>query len=300
MAILNRLHSLWRRAQAVDLEAYLKDFDPAIARKTAEILTEWTGKPRTASPQPLTRPGVTIAAGPCAAREVAARYTWPAAATSTSRSTSTPLRSPAIRIARRAGEGYYNGLTFHRIAPNFVIQGGSPGANEYMGDILHARRGGLSPARHRRHLDARPRHRRRADLRQSRRPPRLDHPTPCSAPKSPGMDVAPAPTSTRATRSTCATRWVFTAGHRRHRRPGTHRLRNLVHCDSIIITPRWHRRRRHGRGRRRARRRRHRTNRGRRVLTAVHALSRLPPDLTANAIARAVEARRASILLSST
>jgi cyclophilin family peptidyl-prolyl cis-trans isomerase len=45
----------------------------------------------------------------------------------------------AIRIARRAGEGYYNGLTFHRIAPNFVIQGGSPGANEYMGESLYMR-----------------------------------------------------------------------------------------------------------------------------------------------------------------
>lgn len=43
------------------------------------------------------------------------------------------------RVVSLAKRGYYNGLTFHRIVPNFVVQGGSPGANEYVGDTRFMR-----------------------------------------------------------------------------------------------------------------------------------------------------------------
>jgi cyclophilin family peptidyl-prolyl cis-trans isomerase len=45
----------------------------------------------------------------------------------------------AHRFVRLAREGRFDGLTFHRWAANFVIQGGSPGANEYSGDAAFSR-----------------------------------------------------------------------------------------------------------------------------------------------------------------
>jgi cyclophilin family peptidyl-prolyl cis-trans isomerase len=44
-----------------------------------------------------------------------------------------------LKFAHLAEAGYYNGLTFHRVVPNFVIQGGSPDANEYVGDAMFMR-----------------------------------------------------------------------------------------------------------------------------------------------------------------
>ena len=39
----------------------------------------------------------------------------------------------AARILALARAGYYNGHVWQRVEPDFVIQGGGPGANEYVG-----------------------------------------------------------------------------------------------------------------------------------------------------------------------
>lgn len=55
----------------------------------------------------------------------------------------------AGRVLQLASRGYYNGLTWQRVEPDFVIQGGSPGANEYVGlpDYLHDELGNVPHVR---------------------------------------------------------------------------------------------------------------------------------------------------------
>jgi cyclophilin family peptidyl-prolyl cis-trans isomerase len=45
----------------------------------------------------------------------------------------------ASRILALVRRGYYDGLSWHRVEHDFVIQGGSPGDNEYVGDRVYLR-----------------------------------------------------------------------------------------------------------------------------------------------------------------
>ncbi|HEX2168534.1 MAG TPA: peptidylprolyl isomerase [Longimicrobiales bacterium] len=134
VALLERIRELGSAALADRVRPYLTDFDPVIAERAAAVIDAWTGTRPAAAPVPLERlpvPTFAEAAGLAATAfvleiedggEIEIRLL--------------PFDAPtnAARFARLARTGYFDGLTVHRVVPNFVVQGGSPGANEYSGD----------------------------------------------------------------------------------------------------------------------------------------------------------------------
>ncbi|MGE3277542.1 MAG: HEAT repeat domain-containing protein [Vicinamibacterales bacterium] len=150
MAILDRLEALGgpdgRGAAGAPIEPSLvealrpsvRDFDPAVATRVAGLLSAWTGSRVTAEPQPAGVPPPALADVE-ALRGQVLRLTIAGRGQMDLRLLLDEAPLSALRVATRAREGYYDGLTFHRVVPNFVLQGGSPGANEYMGDARYMR-----------------------------------------------------------------------------------------------------------------------------------------------------------------
>ena len=134
MALLERIAELGGPAHVASLEPRLTDFDPAVAARTAEIIGAWTGTPGNIAPTAPTSPALPTLEE---LEDLAGRHVLIVMETGDTIEISLrPFDAPTntARFARLAREGYFNGLTFHRVAPNFVIQGGSRNANEYAGD----------------------------------------------------------------------------------------------------------------------------------------------------------------------
>jgi cyclophilin family peptidyl-prolyl cis-trans isomerase/HEAT repeat protein len=138
-AILERVRELGTAANADALTPYLGDFDPKIASLAAEILTGWTGrpvKPATTRTRTGAVPDVREIDGLMSAT---ATVRMKGGGTFELRLLTSEAPATVLRFVTLARSGYHEGLSFHRVVPNFVIQGGSPGANEFMGDGPYTR-----------------------------------------------------------------------------------------------------------------------------------------------------------------
>ena len=139
MALLERLGEFGGPGQARSLEPYLRDYDVVLANRVAEILKSWTGTDWNADPQILARlpmPSpieIDQMANTVVTLHMAQGGEIPIGLL--------PNLAPthAYRFKNLAESGRLNGLTFHRVVSNFVIQGLSPGANEYAGHPEYTR-----------------------------------------------------------------------------------------------------------------------------------------------------------------
>lgn len=136
MAVMELLGEFATAGQVPDLIPLATDFDCTVANTAASIVRKLraTAVPHcTPLPIALAPDAASLALG------AAVRIRVTLADSSGGGSFVVHLRGDvapimAARILALARSGYYNGLTWHRVEPDFVVQGGGLGANEYMGN----------------------------------------------------------------------------------------------------------------------------------------------------------------------
>jgi cyclophilin family peptidyl-prolyl cis-trans isomerase/HEAT repeat protein len=132
LALIERLGELGSVAQARALTPLLKDIDPVVAQAASAVIQSWT---RTALPiDPPNRGARGIPSRATLLGNVCATFRMDNGKRFEMAFLSEQAPLARARFVALASERYYDNLTFHRVVPNFVIQGGSPGANEYCGD----------------------------------------------------------------------------------------------------------------------------------------------------------------------
>jgi cyclophilin family peptidyl-prolyl cis-trans isomerase len=133
VAIMARLIETGAATDAAAASTYLRDFDPKVAELAAKAISQWTATARAADP--VLRPaGPPDAASLEPLRRQHLRITMARGGVIELRLLVDEASATVLRIAELTRRGHYTGLTFHRVEPTFVLQGGSPGANEFMGD----------------------------------------------------------------------------------------------------------------------------------------------------------------------
>jgi len=139
LALVDLVGALGDATYVPALEPFLRDYDAAVASRAADVLGAWTGRPWLAAPRspprlPLPSPRDLRA---MERTEVVLRMEGGGEV----RIRLLPFTAPtnAFRLFEMARAEALDGLTFHRVVPNFVIQGGSPLANEYAGHGAYTR-----------------------------------------------------------------------------------------------------------------------------------------------------------------
>jgi len=133
MAVLTRIGDIEDRSTDNLLREALHDRDPAIAALAARIMTNRTGKVVAPQTTRLPVPAIPPAEYIRGLAGAQARITMRGLGTITVDLLTEEAPVSVAVFAQLSEAGEYNGLTFHRIVPNFVIQGASPGADEYDG-----------------------------------------------------------------------------------------------------------------------------------------------------------------------
>ncbi len=133
IAVLTRIGEIDDPGTDPLLRETLRDRDPAVAALAARILSARTGTPVAPQNTRLPVPALPSAEYIRGLVGSTARIAMRGLGTISVDLLTEEAPVTVATFAQLAEAGQYNGLTFHRIVPNFVIQGGSPGADEYDG-----------------------------------------------------------------------------------------------------------------------------------------------------------------------
>jgi cyclophilin family peptidyl-prolyl cis-trans isomerase len=131
VAMLERLEELLAAERVKEISPFTGDFDRAVREVAARIMTKAGQK---AAPEDLReRYPYQPSRADLAALPSSATLQMDGGGTIVLELLGSEAPVTVARFAQLARAGYYDGLTFHRVVPNFVIQGLSPGASEYVG-----------------------------------------------------------------------------------------------------------------------------------------------------------------------
>jgi cyclophilin family peptidyl-prolyl cis-trans isomerase/HEAT repeat protein len=131
LELLARVRELGTPADAPRLTPLLKDVDEAIAVEAGRLITHLNGGEVQVASVRTDRP-VNPPAGTTRVRVTMSPATGGGTFDILLDADLAPMT--VARILELIRNTYYDGLTFHRVLANFVLQGGSPGMNEYVGD----------------------------------------------------------------------------------------------------------------------------------------------------------------------